>query len=247
MDILPAIDLISGCVVRLVNGDYGKKTVYSSDPVETAKNFKKLGAKLLHVVDLDGAKSGRGNNFEIIKRVIEESGLKTEVGGGIRTAEIVERYLDTGAYRVILGTIAITDFDFVRKLAKKYGERVAVSADIKDGKVAINGWLRISDRTVFEFCNNLETIGVKTLVCTDISRDGMLVGANLELYKSLTQKFKIDIIASGGISTLKDIEILRRIGVSGAILGKALYTGSLNLSEAIEITKRGEQIRFRNE
>ena len=222
MKIFPAIDLIDGCAVRLVKGDYAQKTVYSDNPAEVARGFRKAGAEFIHIVDLDGAKSGNTDNFETIKKVIDESGLKVEIGGGIRDEKTIEKYISAGAYRVILGTAAITNPGFTKEMVQKYGEKIAVGADIKEGKVAIKGWL------------DLEEIGVKTLICTDISKDGMLGGTNISLYKELSEKFNIDIVASGGISTLSDIKTLSEMKIAGAILGKALYTGALDLAEAIK-------------
>ncbi|MBQ7242508.1 MAG: 1-(5-phosphoribosyl)-5-[Firmicutes bacterium] len=234
MKIFPAIDLIDGCAVRLVKGDYAQKTVYSDNPAEVAKGFRKAGAEFIHIVDLDGAKSGNTDNFETIKKVIDESGLKVEIGGGIRDEKTIEKYISAGAYRVILGTAAITNPGFTKEMVQKYGEKIAVGADIKEGKVAIKGWLELSDKTLFDFCRDLEDIGVKTLICTDISKDGMLGGTNIGLYKELSEKFNIDIVASGGISTLSDIKTLSGMKIAGAILGKALYTGALDLAEAIK-------------
>ncbi|MBR2593771.1 MAG: 1-(5-phosphoribosyl)-5-[Firmicutes bacterium] len=234
MKIFPAIDLIDGCAVRLVKGDYAQKTVYSDNPAEVAKGFRKAGAEFIHIVDLDGAKSGNTDNFETIKKVIDESGLKVEIGGGIRDEKTIEKYISAGTYRVILGTAAITNPGFTKEMVQKYSEKIAVGADIKEGKVAIKGWLELSDKTLFDFCRDLEEIGVKTLICTDISKDGMLGGTNIGLYKELSEKFNIDIVASGGISTLSDIKTLSKMKIAGAILGKALYTGALDLAEAIK-------------
>ena len=240
MKIFPAIDLIDGCAVRLIKGDYAQKTVYSSDPADVAKGFREAGAEFIHIVDLDGAKSGNTDNFDTIKKIIDESGLNVEVGGGIRDEKTVEKYISAGVYRVILGTAAITNPGFTREMVEKHGDKIAVGADIKEGKVAIKGWLELSDKTLFDFCSELEDIGVKTLICTDISKDGMLGGTNIGLYKELSDKFSIDIVASGGISTLSDIKKLKEMNIAGAILGKALYTGALDLAEAIKITGEGK-------
>lgn len=239
MYLFPAIDLIGGQAVRLVKGDYNQKTVYSNSPVEVAKNFYKAGAEYLHVVDLDGAKSGNTDNISVIADIIKESGLKVEVGGGIRSEEVIKKYIDAGVYRVILGTVAVTDPEFCREMTKKYGEKIAVGVDIKDGLVAIKGWTQVADKTCFDFCKELEEMGVKTVICTDISKDGLLSGTNIELYKELQSKFNIDFTASGGVSSLDDIKALMEIGVYGAILGKALYTGDINLKEAVALTKGG--------
>ncbi|MBR3988125.1 MAG: 1-(5-phosphoribosyl)-5-[Clostridia bacterium] len=240
MYLFPAIDLIGGQAVRLVKGDYSKKTVYSNSPTEVAKSFYEAGAEYLHVVDLDGAKSGNTDNISVIADIIKESGLKVEVGGGIRSEEVIKKYIDAGVYRVILGTVAVTDPDFCREMTIKYGDKIAVGVDIKDGYVAIKGWTETAEKTCFEFCKELEDMGVKTVICTDISKDGLLSGTNLELYKELQGKFHIDFTASGGVSTLDDVKALMEIGVYGAILGKALYTGNIDLKEAITLTKEAK-------
>ncbi|MGN0174383.1 MAG: 1-(5-phosphoribosyl)-5-[(5-phosphoribosylamino)methylideneamino]imidazole-4-carboxamide isomerase [Acutalibacteraceae bacterium] len=237
MNIFPAIDLINGQAVRLKKGDYNQKTVYNSDPVAVARSFFDCGAKYLHLVDLDGAKSGKTDNFETIKNIVDKSGLLVEVGGGIRNEETVKKYLDTGVMRVIIGTAAITDPEFLDTVVKKYGEKIAVGVDIKDGKVAIKGWTQTADYTCEEFIEKMQKIGVKTIICTDISKDGMMSGTNLALYKSLSKKFSIDLVASGGISSIKDVEELKKMNLYGAILGKALYTGGIDLKEAIRISK----------
>ncbi|MBQ8796352.1 MAG: 1-(5-phosphoribosyl)-5-[Clostridia bacterium] len=239
MYLFPAIDLIDGQAVRLVKGDYNRKTVYSSSPVEVAKGFKEAGAEYLHVVDLDGAKSGNTDNISVIADIIRESGLKVEVGGGIRSEEVIRKYIDAGVYRVILGTVAAENPDFCREMTAKYGEKIAVGVDIKDGFVAIKGWTELSAVTCFDFCKTLEEMGVKTVICTDISKDGLLSGTNLELYRELQGKFNIDFTASGGVSSLEDIKALMEIGVYGAILGKALYTGDVDLKEAVALTEGG--------
>ena len=239
MYLFPAIDLIGGEAVRLVKGDYNQKTVYSSSPVEVAKGFYEAGAEFLHVVDLDGAKSGNTNNISVIADIIRESGLKVEVGGGIRSEEVIKRYIDAGVYRVILGTVAVENPDFCREMTAKYGEKIAVGVDIKDGFVAIKGWTETAEKTCFDFCKELEEMGVKTVICTDISKDGLLSGTNLELYRELQGKFNIDFTASGGVTSLDDVKALMEIGVYGAILGKALYTGNIDLKEAVALTKEG--------
>ena len=239
MYLFPAIDLIGGEAVRLVKGDYNQKTVYSSSPVEVAKGFYEAGAEFLHVVDLDGAKSGNTDNISVIADIIRESGLKVEVGGGIRSEEVIKRYIDAGVYRVILGTVAVENPDFCREMTAKYGEKIAVGVDIKDGFVAIKGWTETAEKTCFDFCKELEKMGVKTVICTDISKDGLLSGTNLELYRELQGKFNIDFTASGGVTSLDDVKALMEIGVYGAILGKALYTGNIDLKEAVALTKEG--------
>lgn len=237
MNIFPAIDLIGGQAVRLEKGDYDKKTVFNSDPVSVAVGFKNDGAEYLHLVDLDGAKSGKTDNFDVIREIVNKSGLKVEIGGGIRNMETVKKYLDTGVMRVIIGTAAITNPEFLDKALEKYGEKIAVGVDIKDGKVAIHGWTEVSQFTCEEFLAQMQTKGVKTVICTDISKDGMMSGTNLELYKSLSEKFTMDITASGGVSTLNDVKTLNDMNMYGAILGKALYVGGIDLKQAIAITK----------
>lgn len=241
MKIFPAIDLIDGCAVRLLRGDYNQKTVYSNNPVDVAKSFVEAGAEYIHIVDLDGAKDGSNANIEVVRNIVKESGLKAEIGGGIRSMEAIEKYLDLGVMRVILGTAAVTDTEFLKKAVSTYGEKVAVGVDIKDGKVAIKGWTQVSQLDCFEFCRMLEDIGVKTVICTDISKDGVMSGTNIDLYKQLSAQFKMDIVASGGVSNLENVRTLTEMNMYGAILGKALYTGSIDLKEAIEIASEGEK------
>ena len=239
MELFPAIDLIGGCAVRLVKGDYAQKTVYSDNPAEVAKSFAAAGAKYLHVVDLEGAKDGGTPNLETIKNIVENGGLLVEVGGGIRSEEVIRKYLDAGVFRVILGTAAVQNPVFLEEMVQKYGEKIAVGVDIKDGMVAIKGWTEVSAESCFDFCEKLQKIGVKTIICTDISKDGLLSGTNLELYKELSEKFSVDIVASGGVTTLDDVKKLADMGMYGAILGKALYTGNIDLKAAVELTKGG--------
>ncbi|MBR6653068.1 MAG: 1-(5-phosphoribosyl)-5-[Anaerotignum sp.] len=240
MELFPAIDLIGGCAVRLVKGDYAQKTVYSDNPAEVAKSFAAAGAKYLHVVDLEGAKDGGTPNLETIKNIVENGGLLVEVGGGIRSEEVIQKYLDAGVFRVILGTAAVQNPAFLEEMVQKYGEKIAVGVDIKDGMVAIKGWTEVSQESCFDFCEKLQKIGVKTIICTDISKDGLLSGTNLELYKELSEKFSVDIVASGGVTTLDDVKKLADMGMYGAILGKALYTGNIDLKAAVELTKGGK-------
>ena len=235
MNIIPAIDLIGGQAVRLVKGDYDKVTVYSDDPAAVAESFERAGAKYLHVVDLDGAKDGTTANFETIKKIIKRTDLSVEVGGGIRTLERVRQYIEIGVDRVIIGTAAVTDPDFLREAVKLYGEKIVVGVDIKDGFVAIKGWLEISELSCKEFCKKLEDLGVKTIICTDISKDGMMSGTNRELYRELYDEFELNIIASGGVSSMEDIAVLSNMGLFGAIVGKAIYTGAIELSDAIKL------------
>ena len=240
MELFPAIDLIGGCAVRLVKGDYAQKTVYSENPAEVAKSFAAAGAKYLHVVDLEGAKDGGTPNLETIRNIVEQGGLLVEVGGGIRSEEVIKKYLDAGVFRVILGTAAVQNPAFMEDMVQKYGEKIAVGVDIKDGMVAIKGWTEVSQESCFDFCEKLQKIGVKTIICTDISKDGLLSGTNLELYKELSDKFSVDIVASGGVTTLDDVKKLADMGMYGAILGKALYTGNIDLKAAVELVKGGE-------
>ena len=240
MELFPAIDLIGGCAVRLVKGDYAQKTVYSENPAEVARSFAEAGAKYLHVVDLEGAKDGGTPNLETIQNIVENGNLLVEVGGGIRSEEVIKKYLDAGVFRVILGTAAVQNPVFLEEMVQKYGEKIAVGVDIKDGMVAIKGWTEVSAESCFDFCEKLQKIGVKTIICTDISKDGLLSGTNLELYKELSEKFSVDIVASGGVTTLDDVKKLADMGMYGAILGKALYTGNIDLKAAVELTKEGK-------
>ncbi|MGI6029171.1 MAG: 1-(5-phosphoribosyl)-5-[(5-phosphoribosylamino)methylideneamino]imidazole-4-carboxamide isomerase [Candidatus Heteroscillospira sp.] len=233
MNIFPAIDLYDGKAVRLYKGDYDQMTVYSDDPVSVALSFRDAGAEYLHVVDLAGAKTGGTPNLELIARIVRESGLKTQVGGGIRSEEVIRAYLDAGVMRVILGTAAVTDPDFTRRMTEKYGAAIAVGVDVKNGFVATHGWTEVSDNDCFGFCRSLAEMGVKTVICTDISKDGAMSGTNLPLYKELSEQFEMDIVASGGVSSMEDVRALTKMDVYGAILGKALYTGGIDLAQAI--------------
>ena len=237
MIIFPAIDLYEGKAVRLLRGEYDKMTVYSDNPIEIARDFETQGATHIHMVDLEGAKDGTTPNFDIVASVAKESGLKVEIGGGIRDEETVKRYLDAGVMRVILGTAALNDPEFLESVCKKYGERIAVGADLKDGQVAVKGWLETSNVSGIEFLKKMESLGVKTIICTDISRDGAMRGTNRELYKELSEKFSMDIVASGGVSTIDDVKALSEMDLYGAIVGKAIYTGDIDLTEAIEVAK----------
>ena len=237
MLIFPAIDLYDKKAVRLFKGDYNQMTVYSENPLEVAKGFKAAGAKYIHMVDLEGAKDGTTPNFDIVSSLAKESGLKVEIGGGIRNEETVKKYIDAGVMRVILGTAALNDRHFLESVYKKYGDKIAVGADLKDGQVAVKGWLETSDVSGMDFLSEMESLGVKTVICTDISRDGAMRGTNRELYKELSEKFSMDIVASGGVSTIEDIKALREMNLYGAIVGKAIYTGDIDLREAIEVVK----------
>ena len=241
MNIFPAIDLIGGKAVRIVKGDYAKVTVYSDDPVSVAKGFERAGAKYLHVVDLEGARDGSVANLETIKKIINETSLFVEVGGGIRSMDTVKTYIDAGADRVIIGTAAVTDPEFLKEAVKKYGNRIAVGVDVKDGTVAIKGWVEKSELGCFEFCERLSSLGVDTVICTDISKDGLLSGTNLELYFELSQRFNMNITASGGVSSLDDVRKLAEMKLYGAILGKAIYTGAIDLSLAVSLAEEVEK------
>lgn len=235
MKIFPAIDLYGGKAVRLLKGDYQQMTVYHDDPVCVAKDFQSIGADCLHLVDLEGAKTGLTPNLFVIKRILENTDLFTEVGGGIRSMETIKTYLEQGVNRVILGTAAVTNEDFLKNAIETYGEQIAVGVDIRDGYVAIKGWTENSAYRFEEFCQKLQAVGVRTLICTDISRDGAMRGTNLELYRKLSRQDKMRIIASGGVSSLQDIKDLKNMDLHGAIIGKAYYTGAINLRQAIEV------------
>ena len=237
MNLFPAIDLIGGKAVRLIRGDYEQMTVYSDDPVSVAKQFCAAGAEYLHVVDLEGARDGNTPNLETVKRLIAESGLKVEIGGGIRSMEVIKTYVDAGAFRVIIGTAAVTDPAFLDAALEAYGDKIAVGVDIKDGKVAIKGWKEVSALDCFDFCETLTKKGVSCVICTDISKDGLLSGTNLALYAELSKRFPINFTASGGVTSVDDVQKLSEMGLYGAILGKALYTGAIDLKEAVAVAK----------
>jgi phosphoribosylformimino-5-aminoimidazole carboxamide ribotide isomerase len=237
MNIFPAIDLINGQVVRLYKGDYDKVTVYGSDPLSVAKDFERAGAEFIHIVDLDAAKDGNVHNFDIVKSICDNTKLKVEIGGGIRSMETVKTYIDAGVWRVIIGTAAVTDPAFLDAALAAYGDKIAVGVDIRDGKVAIKGWTEVSALDCFDFCKTLVEKGVSTVICTDISKDGLLGGTNLALYAELVKAFPtLNITASGGVSSVDDVQKLNDMNLYGAILGKALYTGNLDLGEALKIT-----------
>ena len=237
MKIFPAIDLYEGKAVRLYKGDYNQVTVYSDNPIEIAKDFESQGATELHTVDLEGARDGGTPNIDIIKSFVENTKLNVEVGGGIRSMDVVKAYLDAGVRRVILGTAAVTNEEFLLEAVKLYGDKIAVGADIKDGMVAIKGWVEKSQYTTLEFFEKMSKIGVSTIICTDISKDGAMQGTNRELYKELSAKFNMNIIASGGVSSLDDIKALSGMDMYGAIVGKAYYTGAVKISDALEVAK----------
>ena len=233
MIVFPAIDLIEGKAVRLYKGDYARMTVYNDDPCAVALDFKAAGASHIHIVDLEGAKSGATPNFDSVKAIKEASGLFCEIGGGVRTIEVAERYLDAGLDRVILGTAAAQDESFVADAVERFGEKIAVGVDIKDGFVAVKGWTEKSEQAARDFFAAMEKIGVSCVICTDISKDGAMQGTNRELYLELSREYKMNIVASGGVSSLDDVRALREMGLYGAIIGKAYYTGAIDLAAAI--------------
>ena len=235
MKIFPAIDIIGGQAVRLLRGDYAEMTVYNSDPVAVALDFERQGARHIHLVDLEGARSGGTPNIETVKRIREATSSFIEIGGGVRSISVIEEYLAAGVDRVILGTAAVTDPAFLCEAVDRFGKRVAVGVDIKDGRVAIKGWTESSEHLALDFCRELESLGVATIICTDISRDGAMQGTNRELYRTLAEELSLDVIASGGVSTIDDVRALAAIGTSGAIIGKAYYTGAISIREAVEV------------
>ena len=237
MVIYPAIDLFDGKAVRLFKGDYAQMTVYNENPVSVALDFKAQGATHIHLVDLEGAKSGTTPNLETVCAIKAATGLFCEIGGGVRSMEVVRRYLEAGIDRVILGTAAVTDEGFLRSAVETYGEKIAVGIDIRDGFVAIKGWTEKSQENAMEFTAKMQKMGVKTLICTDISRDGAMQGANHGLYQELAERFRMNIIASGGVSSMEDVKRLSAMNIHGAIIGKAYYTGAVNLAEAIGVAK----------
>ena len=237
MLIFPAIDLYEGQAVRLYKGDYNQKTVYNDNPIEVAYEFQKSGAKQIHLVDLEGAKSGTTPNFDLICDIKSKTGLFCEVGGGIRNLDVIKKYVELGIDRVILGTAAVTEKGFVEDAVAEYGDKIAIGIDIKDGFVAIKGWQENSGINAMNFCEKMQKIGVCTMICTDISKDGAMQGTNRDLYKTLSEKFDMQIVASGGVSSIDDVKSLRQMDIYGAIIGKAYYTGAINLSEAIEVAK----------
>jgi len=235
--LFPAIDLFEGKAVRLYKGDYAQMTVYSEHPEEIALDFAAKGATHAHLVDLEGAKSGTTPNLDTVLRIKEAAGLFCEIGGGIRSMDTVKTYLNAGLDRVILGTAAVEDPVFLRKAVDAYGERIAVGVDVRDGCVAIKGWMEKSALQFMDFCRKMEQLGVKTLICTDISRDGAMRGTNREMYRELSESLGLQITASGGVSTLEDVESLRKMNLYGAIIGKAYYTGDIDLKKAIEVSR----------
>ncbi|MBE6604124.1 MAG: 1-(5-phosphoribosyl)-5-[(5-phosphoribosylamino)methylideneamino]imidazole-4-carboxamide isomerase [Ruminococcaceae bacterium] len=237
MLIFPAIDLYGGKAVRLFKGDYAQMTVYNDDPVAVARDFVTAGATHVHLVDLEGARDGNTPNLDTVLAIKKDCGLFCEIGGGIRSMEVVKRYMDAGLDRVILGTAAVSDPDFLREAVAAYGDKIAVGVDIKDGFVAVKGWTEKSNENALDFCQKMQEWGVKTLICTDISRDGAMRGANHALYKTLKERFGMQIVASGGVSSMEDVCALSAMDLYGAIIGKAYYTGAIDLKTAIEVAK----------
>lgn len=233
MKLFPAIDLRGGQAVRLYQGDYDQMTVYNPDPADQARAFAAAGAKYLHVVDLDGAKDDTTANLPAIARIAAESNLYIEVGGGIRDEERIRRYLDLGVSRCILGTVAVRDFDFTARMAQKYGDRIAVGVDMKDGLVAVAGWKEVTPEPGVAFCRRLAEAGVKAVIATDISRDGTMQGTNMDLYRELLTIPGLEITASGGIAKMEELDTLQAMGCHAAILGKSVYTGAIDLAEAV--------------
>ena len=237
MIILPAIDLYEKKAVRLFKGRYDQMTVYSDNPIEIVRDFESCGAAYVHVVDLEGAKDGTTPNLEIVKQIARETGLKVEIGGGIRDMKTVEKYISAGVNRIIIGTAAVTDEAFLCRAASEYGNKIAVGADVRDGFIAIKGWLEKSEYSLENFLDYIQQKGITTVICTDISKDGAMKGTNLELYRKLSERYSLNIIASGGVSSVNDIKQLRKMNLYGAIIGKAYYTDAVNLKEAIEVAK----------
>lgn len=237
MLIFPAIDLYEGRAVRLYKGDYAKMTVYSEDPAAVARDFAAQGVRQMHTVDLEGARDGGTPNLGIIERIAKETGLFVECGGGLRDMAAIDRAFAAGVGRVILGTAAVSDERLLAESVQKYGEKIAVGADLRDGRVAIRGWREDSGLTAEVFLRKVEALGVRTVICTDISRDGAMRGANAELYERLQREFGLELIASGGVSSLEDVARLRALGLYGAIIGKAYYTGDISLREAVEAAR----------
>lgn len=237
MKIFPAIDLYDHKAVRLFKGDYAQMTVYSENPVAVARDFEKQGAEYIHVVDLAGAKIGKPVHLDVVASIAKETNLFIEIGGGIRDMASLNAYLSAGASRVILGTAAVENEPFLKTAIEKYGDKIAVGADVRDNKIAIKGWIEKSEYSLDEFLQKMIALGVKTVICTDVSKDGAMKGTNRELYASMVKNYNIEVIASGGVSTIDDILALKNTGVHGAIVGKAYYIGAIDLKEAVEKAK----------
>ncbi len=237
MLLFPAIDLYDGKAVRLYKGDYAQMTVYSENPLSVAKDFENLGATCVHLVDLEGALDGTTPNLQVVESIVKNTKLFVEIGGGIRSMDTVKKYLDIGVGRVILGTAAVNDQQFLKQAVKTYGDKIAVGVDVKDGCVAIKGWKEKSNYNCFDFCALMQSYGVKYIICTDVSKDGAMQGTNRELYKKLSQEFELNITASGGVSNLEDVIALNGLNLYGAIIGKAYYVKSIDLAKALEVVK----------
>ena len=235
MIIFPAIDMYEGKVVRLLKGNYNKMTVYCDNVLEKAVEIESLGAEWLHLVDLEGAKEGTTPNFSYVNEICKKTGLKVEIGGGIRSEETIEQYLSVGVDRIILGTKAATDGEFLREMSDKFGDKIAVGIDVKDEKVAVKGWLEVLDKNIFDFVGELREIGVKNIIVTDIAKDGAMSGINASFYEKLNAYTDMDITASGGVTRLDDLMELKKAGLYGTILGKAMYTGNIDLREALKV------------
>ena len=235
MIIFPAIDMKDGKCVRLEQGLFDKVTVFGEDPVAMAKKWESEGGKFLHLVDLDGAKDGIPKNLEIIKNICKNINIPIQLGGGIRNKETVKILLDAGVSRVIVGTMAINNMELLKELVDEYGERIVVSIDAKDGLVAVDGWVNVSEVNSIDLVRKLDKIGVKTIVYTDIAKDGMMEGPNFDIYKTLAENTNIDVIASGGVSSIENVEKLKKMNMYGAIIGRALYTGDIKLKDALEV------------
>ena len=237
MKLFPAIDLYDKKAVRLYKGNYNEMTVYSEDPVSVAFDFKACGAKYIHVVDLEGAKDGTTPNIDVVSAIAKQTGLFVEIGGGIRSMDVLDKYFASGVSRAIIGTAAVNDEEFLRSAIDKYGEKIAVGADVKDGYIAIKGWVERSEYTLDDFFKKMQEIGVRTIICTDISKDGAMRGTNLAMYSELSKKYALDIIASGGVSSMEDVKALAEMNMYGAIIGKAYYTGAIDLTSALEVAR----------
>ena len=235
MELIPAIDLIDGKCVRLYQGDYSKETVYSDDPVEVALRWESLGASRIHIVDLDGARSGSPDNLSVVKRIVEAVQVPVQMGGGVRTLDSARRIIEAGVQRVMLGTVAVREPDIVRSACTELGsEAVVVAVDSRDGKVAVSGWTSASDMKATDLIARMMQAGVRTFLCTDISRDGTLAGPNYDLMRDLVEVASVGVLAAGGIASVEHVKSLVKVGVGGAVVGKALYTGDIDLGEALE-------------
>ena len=237
MKLFPAIDLFDKKAVRLYKGDYNEMTVYSEDPVSVAFDFKSCGAEYIHVVDLEGAKDGTTPNIDVVSAIARQTGLFVEIGGGIRSMEVLDKYFASGVSRAIIGTAAVNDEAFLSAAIAKYGDKIAVGADVKDSYIAIKGWVEKSQYTLDDFFKKMQEMGVKTIICTDISKDGAMRGTNLSMYSELSKKYSLDIIASGGVSSMEDVKALAEMNMYGAIIGKAYYTGAIDLALALEVAR----------